>query len=212
MVETAGLEAAMLGLDIDGRVVVGRSTVPDIEPRLQSLLEAWWTETHHAGGQAIVKAHRQASQWLEIAQIAADGSGVSVRATGTGPATAEVAAAEVAAVEPDAGEPSDDAGRLPVALQNALTDATHHQLEQLLVSMLDALEDPSLDEAATPVDQADGATHAPQRGIAPDGFDLFWGRDRATVSTEQRRSVVIDAIMPMAVVSLILVAVLAWIG
>ena len=221
VVETAGLEAAMLGLDIHGRVAVGRSAVPDIEPRLQSLLETWWSETHRAGDETIARAHVQASQWVEVAHlvaVAVDGDDV-VAPTDSASTTVDVAAVE----QREAVEPTAAVERLPVVVHDALTDASHHDLEQRLATLLDALADAPLDEAAAPLDQADEATHAPaalrspadgavERGVAPDGFDMFWGSGEASVATEKRRSVVIDAIAPMVVVSLILVAVLAWIG
>jgi hypothetical protein len=207
--ETAALEAAMVGLDIGGRLAVRRPDASDVELRLQAVLETWWTETHVAGDRAIALTHADASQWVEVAHLAA--------AEPRDPEPVTEALTEVATIAgPTADEHQPEpateiaADLLPVELREALTDASHDELDQLLASMLDAL--PPVGEAATSTDQAHETGDVPQHvSTSTDGFDLFWGNGRL-VATDQRRSVVIDAIMPMVVVSLILVAVLVWIG
>lgn len=211
VVETAALEAAVLGVDIGGRVVVGGSPAPDPEPQLQALLEAWWVETHRAGDRAIADAHAQASQWLEVAQLAAGTDDIVDAPTGEGPDDADGPVVEVTRAEPHGTiERAGAAELLPEAVHDALAEASHHRLEQLLASLLDALDDPADLELPGLVGTTGDGAPGPDRDQTPDGFDLFWGNGRASASP--RRSVVLDAIMPMAVVSLLLVVVLAWIG
>ena len=210
VVETAALEAGVLGLDIGGRVLVGGSPAPEVEPRLQALLEAWWVETHHAGDRAIADAHARASQWLEVAQLATDVPGTPI---GGSSVVARPHGVEIPVVDPHrAVDPSGTEERLPEVLHEALADASHHRLEQLLASMLDALDDRSEIDGPVGVDTTGDVESGPARGPAPDGFDLFWGSGRASAVAPPRRSVILDAITPMAVVSLVLVVVLAWIG
>jgi hypothetical protein len=205
--ETTTLEAAMLGLDIGGRLEVPVPGDTGAEHELRRLLDRWWDVARAETVAVIESAQTDGAQWLEVARLAS-------------------------ADEPTDGEPIDDepidekpidekpAGgtMLPVEVSGVLASLADSSLGGILAALAVVLSDTHRKVGhVSATERATAAVDvAPPSGqtivLAPDGFDRFWSSNRSIERSPTRRHVVRDALVPMLLVILVLIPVLLLIG
>lgn len=207
--ETTILEAAMLGLDVDGRIDMAVAADSAAEHELRRLLDRWWQLARADSVAAIETAQADASNWLEVARLAG---------------TDETDDDETDDDEPDADETDDEtaddetgAGEtmLPGEVSGLFAALAGSPIGGLLDELAALLSDPepaAADLGPSPVLPKTDAVPAAAIVLAPDGFDRFWTSNRPVDAGLTQRHRVLDAVVPMLLVVLLLVPVLLLIG
>lgn len=204
--ETTVLEAAMLGLDVGGRLELSTAAEPAAEHDLRRLLDRWWETARADSVAAIGIAQSESARWLEVARLA------TAAEHADDPRAAQPC-------EPEGDQP--DIAPLPSPL-SAMFDALHGStLHVVLDQLTGLLTDDVPDLRHAPDDDPDrtpggSVTSSPAAGVTPvlppDGFDRFWASNRAAEPVHPVRHVVRDAVVPMLLVLVLLVPVLLLIG
>ena len=202
-VETAMLETAVLGTAIDDLDLVVAADDRRQDEELRELLDAWWRRTRDDGSELLHRTQRSCARWVELARLTVDDGALAEISAANATSSDRGAVGAVAGPTALGTEPGVD---LPDDLE-AVFAAT---ADRALVALLDRLDDVlSADPPAAPL----GDAAAVVIDLAPsesDRFASFWHRDPGAAPA--RRSVVRDAIVPMLVIVLALVALMAGIG
>lgn len=208
--ETTVLEAAMLGLDVAGRLALPMAAETAAEHDLRRLLDGWWETARADSVAAIGIAQSESARWLEVARLATADEPVDDRADDRG--------AEQAG-EPEGALPVVDLVPSPLsamfeALHGSTLDAVLDELAVLLTDDVPGVpRTPTVDhERATDGSVAGSPVAGPTLVLPPDGFDRFWASNRTVEPVHPVRHVVRDAVVPMLLVLVLLVPVLLLIG
>ncbi len=168
------------------------------ERQLRSLLDDWWRAEGQECRAELDDAHARAAMRLHVARSEAGDVTEDSRAE---------ARDAVPTIEPV--EPAEPAALLPGSLLAALDTIDHTGLDQLLVSLLDALGTPSAEHGPPPPSAAPTIDSAP----LDDAFDSFWGAGSAHWTHRVARNwVVAHVLFPTVTVVAGLALVLAWTG